>query len=33
MKRLAVVSVILLLIAGVAYAKNYEVKKKQGIMT
>ncbi|MBI5203301.1 MAG: FixH family protein [Nitrospirae bacterium] len=30
MKRLAVVSVILLLIAGVAYAKDYEVKKKAG---
>ncbi|MBI4685509.1 MAG: FixH family protein [Nitrospirae bacterium] len=30
MKRLAVIGVILLLIAGVAYAKGYEVNKKAG---
>ncbi|MBI4691473.1 MAG: FixH family protein [Nitrospirae bacterium] len=30
MKRLAVVGIILLLIAGIAYAKDYEVKKKAG---
>jgi hypothetical protein len=30
MKRLAVFSLILLLIAGIAYAKDYEVKKKVG---
>lgn len=30
MKRLAVVALILLLIAGIAYAKDYEVKKKAG---
>jgi len=30
MKRLAVIGVILLLIAGVAYAKDYELKKKAG---
>ena len=30
MKRLAVFSLILLLIAGIAYAKDYEVKKKAG---
>lgn len=30
MKRLAVVVVVLLLIAGIAYAKDYEVTKKAG---
>ena len=30
MKRLTVVTLILLLIAGIAYAKDYEVKKKAG---
>ncbi len=30
MKRVAVMSLILLLIAGLAYAKGYEVKKKAG---
>ena len=30
MKRLTVVTLILLLMAGVAYAKDYEVKKKAG---
>ncbi|TAL25878.1 MAG: hypothetical protein EPN94_04360 [Nitrospirae bacterium] len=30
MKRLAVIGLVLLLIAGVAYAKDYEVKKKAG---
>lgn len=30
MKRLAVIGIILLLAAGVAYAKDYEVKKKAG---
>lgn len=30
MKRLSVVTLILLLIAGIAYAKDYEVKKKAG---
>ncbi|MFA4828004.1 MAG: FixH family protein [Thermodesulfovibrionales bacterium] len=30
MKKIAVISLILLLIAGVAYAKDYEVKKKAG---
>ncbi len=30
MKRLAVFTVILLLMAGIAYAKDYEVKKKAG---
>ena len=30
MKRLAVIGMTLLLIAGVAYAKDYEVKKKAG---
>jgi len=30
MKKLSVVSLILLLIAGIAYAKDYEVKKKAG---
>lgn len=30
MKRLSVVTLILLLIAGLAYAKDYEVKKKAG---
>ena len=30
MKRLSVVTLILLLIAGIAYAKDYEVKKKVG---
>lgn len=30
MKRLAVVTLILLLIAGIAYAKDYEVTKKAG---
>ncbi len=30
MKKLAVFSLILLLIAGIAYAKDYEVKKKAG---
>lgn len=30
MKRLSVIGVILLLIAGVAYAKDYELKKKAG---
>jgi outer membrane translocation and assembly module TamA len=30
MKRLTVLTIILLLIAGIAYAKDYEVKKKAG---
>jgi hypothetical protein len=30
MKRLTVLTIILLLIAGIAYAKGYEVKKKAG---
>jgi len=30
MKRLTVMTIILLLIAGIAYAKDYEVKKKAG---
>ena len=30
MKRLSVVTLILLLIAGIAYAKDYEIKKKTG---
>lgn len=30
MKKIAVIGLILLLVAGVAYAKNYEVKKKAG---
>jgi len=30
MKKIAVFSLILLLIAGIAYAKDYEVKKKAG---
>ncbi len=30
MKRFAVFTIILLLIAGIAYAKDYEVKKKAG---
>ncbi|RJQ41218.1 MAG: copper resistance protein [Nitrospiraceae bacterium] len=30
MKRLAVLTIILLLTAGIAYAKDYEVKKKAG---
>ena len=30
MKKIAVISLILLLIAGMAYAKDYEVKKKAG---
>ncbi|MDP2279043.1 MAG: FixH family protein [Nitrospirota bacterium] len=30
MKKIAVLSLILLLIAGIAYAKDYEVKKKAG---
>ncbi|MEK7333235.1 MAG: FixH family protein [Nitrospirota bacterium] len=30
MKKIAVISLILLLIAGVAYAKDYEVNKKAG---
>ncbi|MCL4476026.1 MAG: FixH family protein [Nitrospirae bacterium] len=30
MKRLAVVTMVLLLVAGIAYAKDYEVKKKAG---
>ena len=33
MKKIAVVSMILLLIAGIAYAKNYEVTKKVGEYT
>ncbi len=30
MKKIASVTMVLLLIAGIAYAKNYEVKKKAG---
>ncbi len=30
MKRLAVITMILLMVSGIAYAKNYEVKKKVG---
>ena len=30
MKKIAVFAIILLLIAGIAYAKDYEVKKKSG---
>jgi len=30
MKRLAVVTMVLLFVAGIAYAKDYEVKKKAG---
>lgn len=30
MKKIAAVTMVLLLIAGIAYAKNYEVKKKAG---
>ncbi len=30
MKRLAILTLILILIAGIAYAKDYEVKKKAG---
>ncbi len=30
MKKIAAVTLVLLLIAGIAYAKNYEVKKKAG---
>ncbi len=30
MRRIAAVTMVLLLIAGIAYAKNYEVKKKAG---
>ena len=30
MKKLAVVTLILVLVAGIAYAKDYEVKKKTG---
>ncbi len=30
MKRIATVTMVLLLIAGIAYAKDYEVKKKAG---
>jgi hypothetical protein len=33
MKKIAVVSMVLLLIAGIAYAKNYEVTKKAGEYT
>lgn len=31
MKRLAVVTLVLLFAAGIAYAKDYEVKKKAGV--
>ena len=30
MKKLAIITLILILIAGIAYAKDYEVKKKAG---
>ncbi len=30
MKRLALFSLVMLLIAGIAYAKDYEIKKKAG---
>lgn len=33
MRKIAVVSIVLLLIAGIAYAKNYEVTKKVGEYT
>jgi len=33
MKKIALVSMVLLLIAGIAYAKNYEVTKKAGEFT
>ncbi len=33
MKKIAIVSIVLLLIAGIAYAKNYEVTKKIGEYT
>jgi len=33
MKKIALVSMVLLLIAGIAYAKNYEVTKKAGEYT
>ena len=33
MKKIAVVSIVLLLIAGIAYAKSYEVTKKAGEYT
>lgn len=33
MKKIAIVSMVLLLIAGIAYAKNYEVTKKVGEYT